>query len=303
VIAGPTAVGKTALAVELCEAVGGEVVGADSRQVYRRMDIGTAKPSSVIRDRVRHHLVDIVDPDEKFDASIWRDRAITAIGAIEKTGRMPVVCGGTGLYIRSLTEGLFDAPAADDQLRADLARAEEDLPGSLYARLTQVDADAAKRIHANDMVRIVRALEVAELTGKPISVWQREHALADQPFEVLTLELGLERQELYARIDRRCQEMVDAGLLDELADLRAEGFAADLTAFDAIGYREAGMCLDGTLAREDLAAAVAQATRNYAKRQLIWIRGQMETVVVVDVASALARVEEFLHGGGGQQGS
>lgn len=294
-IAGPTAVGKTELAVELCEAIGGEVVGADSRQVYRKMDVATAKPSLELRRRVRHHLIDIVDPDEDFDASIWRGRALEAVAGIVRAGRVPVVCGGTGLYIRGLTRGLFEGPAADDALRTRLAADESAEPGVLRRRLESVDPAAAGRVHPNDLVRTVRALEVLELTGRTISELQREHALAERPFDVLTCELTLEREELYARIDRRSAEMVGAGLVAELAALRDEGYAPDLTAFDAIGYREAGLCLDGRLAEADLVAAVAQATRNYAKRQLIWIRGQMEAIPITDVRGALASVEEFLH--------
>jgi tRNA dimethylallyltransferase len=295
VIAGATAVGKTELATPLCEEIGGEVVSADSRQVYRRLEVGTAKPSAEIRARVAHHLIDIVDPDEDCDASIWRAHALTAIADIDARGKTAVVCGGTGLYIRSLTQGLFPGPAADQALRARFAEEEKRAPGALFARLAVVDPEAAKRIHANDMVRIVRALEVEELSGKPISVWQQEHALAESPFDVLTLEVSMPREDLYARIDQRSQEMVDGGLLEELAGLRGEGYAPGLTAFDAIGYREAGLCLDGELPRSELVASVAQATRNYAKRQLIWIRGQMDATPIENVAAALARAQEFLH--------
>lgn len=295
VVAGATGVGKTALAVSLCERIGGEIVSADSRQVYRRMEVGTAKPSAEERRRVRHHLIDVVDPDDEFDASVWRRLAEGAIDEIRQAGKVAVVCGGTGLYIRGLVSGLFDGPSADEDLRARLADEERAAPGVLHARLRVVDAEAAVRIHPNDMVRIVRALEVLESTGKPISVWQREHALAERRYEVLALEVALAREELYERINRRSAEMVEGGLVAELAGLHGAGYAPSLKAFAAIGYREAGMCLEGNLAEPELAGAVAQATRQYAKRQLVWIRGQMDAEAVADVATALARVEEFLH--------
>ncbi len=297
VVAGPTAVGKTAFAVSLCERLQAEIVSADSRQVYRQMEIGTAKPLADERRRVRHHLIDIIEPDEDCDASIWRSHATAAIDRIRASGAVPVVCGGTGLYIRALVEGLFNGPPADEALRARLAERERTAPGSLHKRLGDVDPEAFARIHPNDAVRTVRALEVLELTGKTISTSQREHSAAERPYDVLTLEVELPREDLYERINARSQAMVAAGLLDEMAGLRARGFARDLSAFAAIGYREAGQCLDGTLATPDLAGAVAQSTRNYAKRQLIWIRGQMDTQPAGDVAAALARVEEFLHAG------
>lgn len=172
------------------------------------------------------------------------------------------------------------------------------MPGALHRRLLERDPAAAARIHANDVVRLVRALEVLELTGEPISSWQQRHALAERPFETLTLEVTVERQELAARIERRAREMVEAGLLDELALLRAQGYPADLKAFEAIGYREAGQCLDGRLPVEELVDAIATATRRYAKRQRTWNRGQLIVTAVRagDRSAALARVGGFLHG-------
>jgi len=297
-VAGPTAAGKTALSVALAEAVGAEIVGADSRQVYRRMDAGTAKPTRAERERVKHHMIDVVQPDACFDVATWREGAMHAIGEIRARGRHVIVCGGTGLYLRSLMRGLFEGPARAPALRARLEGQEKREPGSLHRQLGGVDPAAAERIHPNDLVRIVRALEVLELTGEPISAWQARHALSERPFETLTLEVTLEREQLAARIDRRARDIVDAGLVEELAALRADGFASDLEAFGAIGYREAGLCLDGRLPIEDLAAMIAAATRRYAKRQLVWLRGQMETEPVPsgDVDRALARVRGFLHG-------
>lgn len=295
VVAGPTAVGKTELAAELAVALDAEVISADSRQVYRYMDVGTAKPPADLRRDVAHHLVDVVDPDEPFDAATWCDAALDALAAIRARGRRAIVCGGTGLYIRSLVRGLFSGPAADPALRERLEAEERAAPGSLHDRLASIDARAAARIHANDLLRIVRALEVFELTGTPLSDWHDAHRQAAPRFEVLTLEVGLPRPQLYRRIDERSRHMVDAGLVDELAALRARGYASDLKAFSAIGYREAGLCLDGALATSELGDEVARATRNYAKRQLVWLRGEggAQPVASGDVTAARDAARAF----------
>jgi len=279
VVTGPTAAGKTELAAALARALDAEIVGADSRQVYRYMDSGTAKPSPTLRAEIPHHVVDIVDPDEEFDVARWRRLALEALRDIAARGRRAIVCGGTGLYVRSLTRGLFRGPAADAELRAALQAEERRSPGALYARLRSVDPVAAARIHPNDTVRVVRALEVHALTGRPISQWHSEHALAEHPFDALVLGVLVEADELARRIEERSHAIVDAGIVEELAALRVR-YAPDLPAFDAIGYREAGACLEGRLALADLAGAIARATRAYAKRQLVWIRGQTASVAV-----------------------
>jgi tRNA dimethylallyltransferase len=294
VITGPTAAGKTDLAAALARALDAEIVGADSRQVYRFMDAGTAKPSRELRAEIPHHLVDVVDPDEPFDVARWRSLALQALRDIARAGRRAIVCGGTGLYVRSLTRGLFVGPAADAGLRAELEAEEASAPGALHVRLQRVDPAAAARIHANDKIRILRALEVHALTGRPISEWHREHALAERPFEVLQLRVDVARDELARRIEERSRAIVAAGIVEELAGLRTR-YAPDLTAFDAIGYREAAACIEGRLAAAELADAIARATRAYAKRQVVWDRGQAETVAVAaaDARGALERVRRF----------
>lgn len=292
VVTGPTAAGKSELAVTLAEALVGEVVGADSRQVFRFLDVGTAKPTFEQRARAPHHLVDIVDPDEDFDVAAWRSAAMSALAAIHARGRTPIVCGGTGLYLRSLVQGLFAGPPAEAAIRACLEAEEAASPGSLHARLAAVDAPSSRRIHANDRLRVVRALEVFEATGRPLSAWLAEHGLSEKPFEVLTLEVDLDRDLLRERIAERSRGMVAAGLVEELACLW-ERYPATTRAFDAIGYRQAAECLLGRLPRAELADAVTLATVQYAKRQRTWIRGQMETVRVapgsVEEALRLAR--------------
>jgi len=295
VIVGATAAGKSELAVELALRLEAEIVGADSRQVYRGMEVGTAKPSTAQRSAVAHHMIDVVDPDVPFDAAAWRDGALDALRQIRARGRRAIVCGGTGLYVRSLVRGLFDGPPADHALRTRLEREEAEAAGTLYERLTALDPAAAARIHANDRLRIVRALEVLELTGRPLSQWHRHHALAVEPFTTLTIEVRRDRAELHRRIAARSAAMVSGGLIDEVAMLRARGYGSQLPAMSAIGYREAGACLDGGMEPSALADAVTISTRRYAKRQLVWIRGQLdaEAVVGVDADGAYERAARF----------
>jgi tRNA dimethylallyltransferase len=277
VVAGPTASGKTELAAAIARSVGGEIVGADSRQVYRYLDVATAKPSLELRSEIPHHLIDIVDPDQTYDASDWLRDAIEKIRSIHEQGRHVVVCGGTGLYIRSLLRGLFRGPAAAPELRRRLEAEERAMPGCLHARLQECDVATAARVHPNDQVRVIRALEVFELTGRPLSRWHEDHSLGERLFDSLVMEVCIDKAELDRRIEIRSQAMVDRGLLEELRALRARGYGPELKPFDAIGYREAGRCLDGLLDPAQLAAEIASATRRYAKRQRVWFRGQAST--------------------------
>ena len=276
VVAGATASGKSAMAVALAQALGAEIVGADSRQVYQRMDIGTAKPSQEERELVRHHVVDVVDPAEPYDVSQWRRDALDALSDIHARGKLAIVCGGTGLYIRSLTRGLFSGPPADPLVRERLEAREAVTPGCLHRELQREDAASAARIHPNDLLRTVRALEVKESTGRPLSAWLAEHGLSERLFETLTLDVSVDRDLLRERIAERSRRMVEDGLIEELAGLYALGYAPTTRAFDAIGYRQAAMCLEGTLPRNEVADAVSLATSQYAKRQRTWLRGQAE---------------------------
>jgi tRNA dimethylallyltransferase len=295
VICGPTASGKTDLAVELAVRLGGEIIGADSRQVYRHMDTGTAKPSAAARERARHHLVDVVEPDEPFDVAHWRTLALGALADVEARGRVAIVCGGTGLYLRSLLRGLFSGPPADLALRRSLEAEEVRAGGTLHARLAAVDPISAARIHPNDTLRVIRALEVHFLTGEPLSAWHDRHRLAERSFDALVLETVRPAEELRTRIEARARGMVEAGILDEVRRLGAT-YDLDAKAFSAIGYREARDCLRGQLAEADLGTMIARSTRAYAKRQRVWLRGQMSTVPLGadDLPTALALAERFL---------
>jgi tRNA dimethylallyltransferase len=281
VICGPTAAGKTALALTLAEHYPVEVVSADSRQLYRLMDIGTAKPSAAEQAAVPHHLLDVAWPDEPFDAARFARLASTAITEIYARGRVPLLVGGTGLYIRALTEGLADIPPADLQLRTELqTEGERGGAAALYRRLVTVDPTAAATLHPNDLVRIVRALEVFTLTGQPISSWQRDHGFRTSRYRLLKLGLNLERTALYARIDQRASAMFASGLLEETRTLLAYGYSAQLKSLQTIGYREAVRLLNGACSLSEALIDLQQATRRYAKRQLTWFRADPQMIWV-----------------------
>ena len=281
VICGPTAAGKTALALELAERFPVEIISADSRQVYRLMNIGTAKPSAAEQALVPHHLLDVVWPDEAFDAACFVRLAGAAIAGVLARGRLPLLVGGTGLYIRALTEGLVEVPPADPQVRAELqAYAESAGTEALHRRLAGVDAEAAAALHRNDRVRIIRALEVFTLTGQPLSAWQRDHGFSKRTYRLLKLGLTLERSALYARIDRRAAAMLAGGLVEETAALLKAGYAAELKSLQAIGYRETVRLLCGTLSPDAALVELQQATRRYAKRQLTWFRADPQMIWV-----------------------
>ena len=272
-IAGPTGVGKTDVALAVADQLDAEIVSADSMQVYRYMDIGTAKPTPAQRRRCRHHLLDVVDPDGSFNAALFREHALEAIEGVRSRARNVLVAGGTGLYVKALTRGLFNGPPRDAALRSDLEQtiAEHGLE-HLSERLRRVDPEAADRIHCRDRTRIVRALEVFHGTGKPLSQWQREHGFGDQPFDVLAVGLERPRPELYDLIDRRCERMMAEGLLDEVRGLLDRGYAPSLPSMQSVGYRQAVQCLTGRMSHRDALSSMQQATRRLAKRQLTWFR-------------------------------
>jgi len=271
VLAGPTASGKSALAVALARRLGGEIVNADSQQVYRRLDVGTAKPTAAERAAVPHHLLDAVEPGEGMDAVRWAALADRAIADVAGRGRFPLVVGGTGLYLRALLHGLVEAPGRDPALRARLeAEAAERGRPVLHARLAAVDPAAAARIRPNDLVRVVRALEIAA-GGRLPSELHAAHDFQDQRYAATLLALDPPRPELHARIDCRVVAMFEGGLLEEAAALLARHGGA-LPARLPIGYAEAAACLGGELSRAEAIRRVQVAHRRYARRQVIWLR-------------------------------
>jgi tRNA dimethylallyltransferase len=274
VLSGPTASGKTAISLSLARAFPLDIVSADSMQVYRGMDIGTAKPTLAQRAEIPHHLVDVADPDEKFSAGRFVAEAEKAISGIRKKGRLPLVAGGTGMYIRSLLRGL-DALPADPAVRARLTRRwEEDGGKTLYGELKRIDPVSAEKIHPSDRSRIVRSLEVAEITGEPASTRKASWVSGGSRYRVLFLVLSIERKELYRRIDRRVEEMFRAGLVEEVNGLLARGYGRDLASMGALGYRHVlSHLLDG-IPRGQAVDQMKRDTRRYAKRQVTWLSGE-----------------------------
>jgi tRNA dimethylallyltransferase len=271
VICGPTGVGKTSVAVKLAQHFGGQIVGADSMQVYRYMDIGTAKPTAEEQARVVHHMIDIIGPDEAFDAARYAELAGTKILELDRQKITPFVVGGTGLYIKALLQGLFNVEVFDPDVRRRLKQ-EVAAHGTeyLHERLGRLDPESAKRLHRNDRYRILRALEVVETTGKPISRYHREHGFSEQPFEALKIALNLDREDLYARINQRVDAMIAAGFLEEVKSLLERGYSADLKSMQSIGYRHMVDFIRGELSWEACVRTLKRDHRRYAKRQLTW---------------------------------
>lgn len=271
VVVGPTAVGKTRLAVRLCEELGGEIISADSRQVYRYMDIGTAKPSEEERRRVPHHLIDIVDPDEGFTLAQYQDLAYKAIDGVIRRGKVPFLVGGTGLYIKAVTEG-FTIPRVEPnpELRRRLYREAAEIGrDALHARLQVIDPIAAAKIAPRNLRRVIRALEVYEETGAPISHWQRKEPT---PYRILWIGLTMPRAELYRRVDRRVDGMIERGLVDEVKDLVERGYSYALPSMSGLDYRQIGMYLRGEADLEEAMRLIKRDTRRFVRHQYNWFR-------------------------------
>ena len=276
VVAGPTASGKTALALALAEQFSGEIVSCDSVAVYRGMEIGTAKPTLAERARVPHHLIDVAEPDQPCTAGDYSRLAREAIAGITQRGHLPIVAGGTGLYLRALLDGLFPAPQRREPLRAKLrARAQQKSPTHLHRILTRLDPAAAALIHANDTPKVIRAIEVTLAARAPITQQWEQGRDALTGYQVLRLGLNPPRAELYDRINRRAAEMFDRGLIEETTQL-VETYGFECRAFTSLGYAQAIAVLRGELTRDQAIAQVAQGHRNYAKRQLTWFRKDPE---------------------------
>jgi tRNA dimethylallyltransferase len=290
VIVGPTASGKTDLAVRLAERLDGEIINADSMQVYRGMDIGTAKPSSELRLRVPHHLIDIVEPDINFSASDFRREAEQAIADITGRGKKVFVVGGTGLYIRALLQGLVDSPSGAGIVRSELEeRANREGNMSLLAELAQVDPASAAKLHINDRVRIIRALEVYRLTGNPVSRQRSEHGFTGNYYSTMKIGLEVERRELYERIERRVDLMFGLGLVAEVEGLLARGIDSTAKALRSIGYRQVCAYLGGAYPLEEAVMLMKRDTRRYAKRQMTWFKNDKE-INWVEYSDNFARI-------------
>jgi tRNA dimethylallyltransferase len=277
IINSPTATGKTKLAIDLALSFGGEIISADSLQVYRYLDIGTAKPSIEERNKVKHHLIDVVDPDEEFNAAVFTEQAHKIIDNIAKSGKPVFVVGGTGLYIRALTRGIIETPKVDENIR-NYYRGLRDSLGKdhLYNLLQQRDKEAALRINPNDSVRVIRALEVLEQTGESIVTIQKRHSFRDSRYNTYKVGLKIDREELKKRIVERTNKMIAAGLLDEVKGLLASGYGENLKPMQSLGYKQV---IDFLRGKHDWEKAVREINREtwlYAKRQMTWFAADLE---------------------------
>ncbi len=297
-IVGPTAAGKTALALRLAYHLPVEIVSADSRQIYRFMDIGTAKPAAQERQRVRHHLVDIVDPDQPLTLAQYQELAYTAINDIQRRGCIPLLVGGTGLYVRAVLEGLHIPRVKPDPVLREKLYAVAEAQGceALHERLRDLDPVAAERIDARNVRRVVRALEVSYRLGKPISALQNVVA---PPYRVLRIGLSMPRPALYRKIDARIERMLEDGLVEEVRYLVGRGYGYGLPAMSGIGYRQIGMVLRGEASLEEAVALMKRRTRRFVRQQANWFREDDPRIVWFDASkpvfeAVLARIRGFL---------
>ncbi len=279
VLCGPTGVGKTGRAIELARTFGGHIVGADSMQIYKYMDIGTAKPTVEERRQIPHYMIDVAEPDDDFSAGRYAGMAKEVLSRLHQNGILPFLVGGTGLYIKACLQGLFrNGPADSGLLKALTKEAEEKGGAYMHQRLQACDPEAARRIGPKDVFRIVRALEVFAATGRPVSAHIREHRFAKQPYTVLKIGLYLDRGELYRHIDSRVDAMLAAGFADEVRALLDSGYEAGLKSMQSIGYRHMAQYLQGDISWQEMRDTMMRDTRRYAKRQLTWFRKDADVV-------------------------
>ncbi len=294
-LAGATASGKSLLAMELCARLGAEIVNADSMQVYRRMDIGTAKPSPGDREVVAHHLIDVADPDESFDAARYMELARPAVDSVRKRGKTALVVGGTGLYMKVLTRGICRVPPSDPGIKEELLADERRLGlANLFTELSLADTKAASRIHPHDRQRILRALEVYRITGVPLTAYQQEHGFADIELSAIKIFIYRERAELYERIDRRVDEMISQGLEEEVRGLISMGYSPELKSMQSLGYKQMARYIEGELSMDEAVYQIKRDTRHYAKRQMTWFRTDPEFgwYRADDIPGIISRIKE-----------
>ncbi len=294
-IVGPTAAGKTAVALAVAEATGGEIISADAVAVYRGFDIGAAKPNAEEQARVRHHLIDVVDPDQEFNAARFAELAEAAIEDIVGRGKRPIVAGGTGLYLKALLHGLFPAPPVDHDLRRRLmAQAEAD-PEASHRRLAEVDPASAARLEVNDLVRVARALEIYHQTGRPMSELTAEHEFKEARYRALKLGLAVDRAGLHERIAARTEAMLSSGLIDEVVGLIEAGVERSAKPMQAIGYKEIAAYLAGEIDRDEAVRLIVRDTRRLAKRQMTWFKADPDILWLQpdDIDAFVERAKRF----------
>jgi tRNA dimethylallyltransferase len=298
ILLGPTGAGKSGLGIELAEAFGGEILNADSMQVYRYMDIGTAKPTPEERQRIKHHLVDLVTPDEPFHAGLYRTLGRKTVDSLHQKGTPAFVVGGTGLYIKALTQGLFTSPKINSTVRERLKQeAERRGREFVYQRLKEVDPKAAARIHPQDLFRTIRALEVFESTGVQISFLQEQHRFGDRPYLTLKIGLEMDRVKLYRRIEERVSRMIERGFLQEVEGLLEMGYGQGLKPMQGLGYKQMVQFLLNELGWDEAVNLMKRETRHYAKRQWTWFKADREVCwrdESADREKIFAEVRSFL---------
>lgn len=277
VILGPTAAGKTRLGIDIARSITGEIVSADSLQVYKHFDIGTAKPTPGERMQVRHHLIDIIYPDQDFNAGKFREAAGPVIDSLHKSSTKTILVGGTYLYVKALLSGLIEGLPADEELRIGLRELRSERGTDyLYGKLVSLDPEAASNIHHNDYVRIERALEVCYLTGEKVSELRSQHKFGDHVYEYLKIGIHQERRSLRERIDARVDDMIKKGLVDEVQKLGEMGYGRELKPMQSIGYKEINRYLEGEMSLERAVELIKRDTKRFAKRQMTWLRKDKE---------------------------
>jgi tRNA dimethylallyltransferase len=277
ILLGPTGVGKSKFAIECAEELGGEIISADSMQVYRYMDIGTAKPTLDDQRKVRHHLIDLVTPDQPFHAALYRALGRKTIDRLIESKKRIWVAGGTGLYIKTLTQGLFSSPKIDPAVRENLkAEAKEKGGDALFERLKRVDSETASRLHPNDLFRIIRALEVFDSTGVPVSFYRGQHRFGERPYMTLKIGLEMNRDVLYRRIEERVDQMLERGFLGEVVKLMEMGYGRGLKPMQSLGYKQMVQFLLKEIGWDEAVIRMKRDTRHYAKRQWTWFKADPE---------------------------
>ena len=277
ILLGPTGVGKSKFAIEWAEELGGEIISADSMQVYRYMDIGTAKPTLDDQKKVRHHLIDLVTPDQPFHAALYRTLGRKTIDQLFEDKKPIWIVGGTGLYIKTLTQGLFSSPKIDPRVRENLSgEAKEQGGDALYERLKRVDFQTASHLHPNDLFRVIRALEVFDSTGVPISFYREQHRFGERPYVTLKIGLEMSRDMLYRRIEERVDQMVEKGFLGEVAWLMEMGYGRELKPMQSLGYKQMVQFLLKEIGWDEAVRRMKRDTRHYARRQWTWFKADPE---------------------------
>lgn len=302
ILLGPTGVGKSKFAIECVEELGGEIISADSMQVYRYMDIGTAKPTLEDQKKVPHHLIDLVTPDQPFHAALYRTLGRKTIDQLVESKTPIWVVGGTGFYIKTLIQGLFSSPKIDPRVRENLrVEAKEKEEGALFERLKSVDSQTASHVHPNDLFRIIRALEVFDSTGVPISFYREQHRFGERPYVTLKIGLEMNRDILYRRIEERVDQMLEKGFLGEVVRLMEMGYGRELKPMQSLGYKQMGQFLLKEVGWDEAVGQIKRDTRHYAGRQWTWFKADPEVRwwdATTDRREIISKIKSFWEGGG-----